>query len=344
MTTAFLFSGCGGKTTVSTPTPVFFTATLPPTITPQATQSPTLPVQSANATEEPIQPVEGMTTAQVNVRTEPSTASASLGMLGIFIKLQVIGRDASGSWYQVLYAESETGKGWVRAEYVQVNSGAEIRLVETISGSRFSGMVVQKANVRSGPGIEYELLGALNPDDLVFITGRDEGSKWIQIEFAGASDGKGWVTAELLQVSDIESVPQIGAVEETPTPMIELPSMTSTKTAAQDGDSMQSPLAVTVFSPMGARALQVQGDISTPDGDVEDWIQFTSQGSVISIQATCTDAALRVELWNNGNPVNDFSCGEIFLVDVVPGDSYFLRLIQTGTGYTGYVLNLEGIP
>jgi hypothetical protein len=152
------------------------------------------------------------------------------------------------------------------------------------------------------------------------------------------------VTAEFLQVADIESVPQIGAVEETPTPMVEIPTITAAKTAAQDGDSMQSPLAVTVFSPMGSRALQIQGDISTPDGDVEDWIQFTSQGNIVSIQATCTDAPLRVELWNDGKTVDDFSCGEAVLADVVPGDSYFLRLIQTGTGYTSYVLNLEGIP
>ena len=223
MIAMLLCTGCGSEITVGTATPDFFTATLPPTVTQQATQSPTLPVQQANSTEEPIQPVEGMTTTQVNVRAEPSAASTSLGVIGIFIKVQVIGRDASGSWYQVLYAESETGKGWVRAEYVQVNAGDEIRLVETASGSgRISGMVIQKVNVRSGPGTEYELLGTLNPNDLVFIIGRDAGNKWIQIEFAGAPDGKGWVTAEFLQVADIESVPQIGAVEETPTPMVEI--------------------------------------------------------------------------------------------------------------------------
>ena len=346
MIAMLLCTGCGCEITVGTATPDFFTATLPPTVTQQATQSPTLPVQQANSTEEPIQPVEGMTTTQVNVRAEPSTASTSLGVIGIFIKVQVIGRDASGSWYQVLYAESETGNGWVRAEYVQVNAGDEIRLVETTSGSGagISGMVIQKVNVRSGPGTEYELLGTLNPNDLVFIIGRDAGNKWIQIEFAGAPDGKGWVTAEFLQVADIESVPQIGAVEETPTPMVEIPTITAAKTAAQDGDSMQSPLAVTIFSPMGSRALQVHGDVSAPDGDIEDWIQFMPQGSIVSIQVTCTDAALRVELWNNGNSVDDFSCGEAVLADVVPGGSYFLRLIQTGTGYTGYVLNLEGIP
>lgn len=289
--------------------------------------------------------MEGMTTTQVNVRTEPSTASASLGMIGIFVKVQIAGRDSSGSWYQILYAESEAGKGWVRAEYVQVNSGGAIRPVNVspTSDSGVSGMVTQKVNVRSGPGVEYELLGGLNSNDLVTITGEDAAGGWLQIEFASSPDGKGWVAAEFLQAVDIESVPSIGAAaEETPVPSI-VPTV-ALQVAVQDGDSMQAPLAATVFSVRGSRALQMQGDVSAPDGDAEDWVQFKSNGGTVAIKATCPQSAMRIELWRAGTSVQSFSCGEQVTMDVAADNDFFIRLIQGEAGYTGYVLNLEVLP
>jgi uncharacterized protein YraI len=326
-------------------TPDFFTAILPFTQTPQATRPPDLPVSTPGVIEEfNTTPIEGMTTTQVNLREAPSTASTSLGMIGIFAKVQVIGRDPSGSWYQILYAESEAGKGWVRAEYVQVNPEVVIPLVETTSGSgaAVNGLVTQKVNVRNGPGTTYELLGVLNPDDVVFIIGRDPDSQWIQVEFAGAPDGKGWVTAEFLQAGSLDNVPLIGgAIEETPTLIVGIP---TTISATRDGDTMQSPLAVAAFLATGPRALQVNGDVSAPDGDAEDWIQFTSRGSVVSIQLTCPKNALLVELWNNGESTGEFHCGETSLPRVTPDSDYFLRLIQIGNGHTSYILNLEVIP
>jgi hypothetical protein len=95
---------------------------------------------------------------------------------------------------------------------------------------------------------------------------------------------------------------------------------------------------------MTSRALQVNGDVSSPDGDAEDWIQFMSQSSVVSIQVTCPNNALNVELWNNGKPVGGFPFGEASVINVQPGDDYFLRLLQNGAGYTMYVLRLEIVP
>ena len=355
--TILVCTGCSGKIkghSGFTATPDFFTATLPPTLTPQPTQVPqtlseSTPVPSA-VKDTNLPPVEGMTTTQINVRAATSTASQSLGMIGQFVKVQVIGKDSSGSWYQVMYAESGAGKGWVRAEYVQVNAPAEIQLVETTSGSGagVSGLVIQKINVRKGPGIEYELLGVLNSNDVVFITGKDTSGAWIQIEFAGAPDGKGWVTAEFLQVGNIEGVPLIGvAANETPTPTVAAPESIE-MLAVQDGDSMQAPLAAAVFAPTGSRTLQVNGDVSAPDGDVEDWIQFSTYGEVVAIQAACSSNTLRVELWNNGKPADDFllSCGGKSFMPVAANSSYFLRLSEASVndaGYTNYILSVESI-
>jgi hypothetical protein len=236
----------------------------------------------------------------------------------------------------------------VRAEYVQVNATAEIPLIEITAGSgaAVSGLVIQKINVRNGPGTEYDSLGVLNSNDVVFITGKDASGAWIQIEFANAPDGKGWVTAKFLQVENIEAVPMIGAAaEETamPTSAVFAPNEI-VMSAMQDGDSMQAPLAVAVFSAAGSRALQVSGDVSAPDGDTEDWIQFTTAGEVVAIKVTCPENTLRVELWLEEKPVNGFSlsCREKSFVTVVPNSRYFLRL-SNESGYTNYVLSVEGV-
>jgi uncharacterized protein YraI len=348
-----LCSGCDGfaDEITFTATPDFFTATLPSTLTPQATQTSTQPAPVPVVAEEAnASPVEGMTTTQLNVRAGPSTASASLGMIGQFVKVQIIGKDASGSWYQIIYADAEAGKGWVRAEFVQVNAPAEIRLVETTSssGAAVSGLVIQKINVRDGPSTEYELIGVLNSNDVIFITGKDPGGAWLQIEFASAPDGMGWVTAEFLQTGNIEAVPIIGdAIVDAATPTLAAGSpIAGAASAMQDGDSMQAPLAVTVFSPTGSRALQVSGNVSAPDGDVEDWVQFKTYGKVIEIEVTCSGNALHVELWQNEKPVDGFSpaCGDKSFVTVASNSNYFLRISESNMneyGYTNYILNLE---
>ncbi len=339
LASVLLCAGCTGDMTPAIAEPVFFTATLPPTSAPQATQTiaPLAPTLAIAETAGLIL-VEGMTTTQVNVRVEPSTASASLGLVGIFVKVQVSGRDASGSWFQILYAESPTGTGWVRAEYVQVNSGVEIRPVDVSPASGAGGVVLQKVNVRSGAGVDYELLGVLNSNDLVSITGRDSGGGWLQIEFAAAPDGKGWVTSEFVRAVGVENLPLIGAAVELE------PLDRAQPLAVQDGDSMQSPLAVTVFSVTGSRALQVQGDVSAPDGDAEDWVQFKSNGGVVVIEAACPQSAMRVEVWNAGASVKRFSCGERVTMNVAADSGFFIRLVQDEAGYTRYVLKLEVLP
>jgi uncharacterized protein YraI len=355
ISTILLCTGCSGNLAtgnISTATPGFVTAILPSLPAPQAgqeTQTPTPPIPTP---ETNISPVEGMTTTQVNVRAAPSTASKSLGMISPFVKVQVTGKDASGSWYQVIYADSTIGKGWLRAEYAQVNATAEIPLVEIAAGSgtAVSGLVIQKVNVRSGPGTEFESLGILNPNDIVFITGKDAGGKWIQIEFADSPDGKGWVTAEFLQTGNIENVPLLGNATTVPaTPMMAATRPNANVMSAMvDNDSMQAPLASTFFSPTGSRTLQVNGDVSAPDGDMEDWIKFTTDSEVVEIKLTCSSNSLQVELWKDDSPLEDsvLSCGDKSFITVASSSSYFLRLSQPSVNeprYTSYSLSVEDI-
>ncbi|MBI5944088.1 MAG: SH3 domain-containing protein [Chloroflexi bacterium] len=328
-----LCSSCGlniANTGAVPPTPGFVTSTLPPTKIPLLTRTPLPTTPTAVVIEETaVISVEGTTTTQLNVRAEPSTASETLGIINQFAAVQVIGKDASGSWFQIIYAESEAGKGWVRAEYVQVkDAAAEIPILGSVtgSGSGVSGLVIQKVNVRNGPGINFESLGVLNPNDVIFITGKDASDEWLQIEYTNAVDGKGWAAVKYLQVEGLDSIPVIGAEEQA----TETPSAVFIP-AFQDGDSMQAPMAAAVFSAAGTRVLQVNGDVSSPDGDREDWIQFTPYTQSVSFEAKCAGGTLRVELWHGSQLEKDIApaCGENFIT-TTPGQVYFLRLQTDG--------------
>lgn len=328
-----------------TATPDFVTATLPATPIPLPTQTalPPTPVPT-------IAPIEGTTTTQVNVRAETSTASENLGMIAQFSPVQIIGKDASGSWYQIIYTDSRTG--WVRAEYVQVKASAQVPVIESVSGngSNLNGLVIQKINVRNGPGILYETLGVLNQNDVVFMTGKNLSGAWIQIEYANAPDGKGWAASEFLKIDNADSLQVIGDAEpspQAPTDIVLTPAAIILP-AMLDGDSMETPMAKVTIAPRSARAFQVNGDVSAPEGDVEDWVEFNSYSEAVLIQVLCSSNVLQVELWNNRASVDDFllTCGEKRVLSISPNSAYVLRLSNPASDefrYTKYILSVEAV-
>ena len=281
-------------------------------------------------------------------------------------KVQIIGKDPSGNWYQILFAQAPDGKGWITAQYVEVKDKDAVPVIgaapapTSVNGSGSSsgpgGVVIQQVNVRSGPGTDFNALGTLNPKDVVTLTGKDANGIWFQIAFANGPDGKGWVTAAFVQASGTESLPIIGGggdVIGTGTPTVIPPTITPTLVAAlQDNDSQQAPAVNITFSPAGTRSMIYSSDVSAPTGDAEDWIQFTPYNDSISADLICTgNGTLKVELWQNNAPLQNWgelSCGENKMLRVTAGQSYLVRLIAHSTSggleYIHYTLSLSTIP
>lgn len=351
MTIALLISGCGRNPSASTT--FIITSTLPPTIPAPASETPVPPTLPSTAT-----PVEGTTSTQLNVRGEPSTAGVPLGIIGAFNKIQVIGKDPNGNWYQILYAPASDGKGWVTAQYVQVKDKGAIPIVGGAAGlgSGPSAVVMQQINVRSEPSTDSDVLGTLNPNDVVSLTGKDTNSVWLQIQYAGAPDGKGWIAAAYVQASGVPELPILAPSREvvgTGTPAIAPPTVIPTLVAAtQDGDSAQSPAVNVTFSPSGTRSLIYSSDVSAPQGDAEDWIQFTPYGPAVTIALTCTgNGTLKVELSQNGAASPNWeglACGEKRQWSLSSGQPYLLRLYAISGSdvlqYVHYTLNVETVP
>jgi len=272
----------------------FVTATLPVTLT-QAPTSTSIPPSPA-ATQPPV---EGTTTTQLNVRSEPSTIGSSLGIIAQFEKVQILGKESNGAWYQIAYDGAPQGKGWVTAAYVEVDGSAQIPVVQTGTGSGLglSGLAIQPVNIRSGPGTNYESLGTLAPNDVVRVTGSDSSGTWLQIEFKG---GAGWATSEFLKVDNADTLPV--TIQPTPTGPAEASTETANPpvliSAVPDGDSMQNPLAAVILSGTGVKKIQFSGSISAPDGDVEDWVQISAANEFILIDVECSGDELDLEIWD----------------------------------------------
>ena len=332
---SFFLGACGAAQTAA-PSAVapFLTSTLPPSLTPQPTQTPLPPTPVPT-----LPPIEGSTTTQLNVRADPSTGAASVGMLDPFSRVQVIAKDAGENWYQILYSAAPDGKGWVRSQYVQVPDPAEIPPLSGAPGAQSgpSGIVTQQVNVRSGPGTSFDALGTLNPQDSVTLTGKNADGTWLQIAFTSGPGGRGWIAAGYIQSNETTALPILGEqgqVVGTGTPEAVAPLPTPTVLAAfQDSDSAANPSTDLTFSPSGAGSLQFTSDVSAPEGDPEDWIQFTPYLSDVSIQLGCQGSAeATAELWQHGAALADLpalACGEVKIYSLMPRQAYQARVLAS---------------
>jgi len=333
-----------------TPTALIITATLPPILTPPPTQTPLPPPPQPTTV-----PVDGTASTQINVRVEPSTASAVLGIIAANTKIQIIGKDPGENWWQILYPEGKDGKGWVAAQYVTTAGKPEVPVIGGAGPNPNTGnlaIVQQKLNIRSGPGTGFNSLGTLNPQDVVSLTGKDANGTWLQIDFPAGPAGKGWVNAAFVQAQDVDKLPIVtgsGEVVGTGTPAdTPLPPSPTVVPAPMDNDSAQAPAINIAFSATGTRSVQYTSDVSSPNGDADDWIQFTPFTQTVRIELTCTgNGRLSVEVLQNSQSIQKLTCGANQTILTNADVAYLLHVQATASdqlNYTQYTLRITSIP
>jgi uncharacterized protein YraI len=322
-TTLFLFttilllgSSCGIQVqqAASTSTAFLVTSTLPPIANPAASETPLPPPPQPT-----VVPVEGTSSTQINVRSEPSTSGSVLGMIPPDTKVQIVAKDPGGNWWQILYEQGVDGKGWVTAQYI---TASNVDAIPVIGGNAQDpnnanmAVVQQQINVRSGPGTSFNSLGTLNAQDVVNLTGKDSNGAWLQIAFTAGPDGKGWVNAAFVRAQGVENLPIIteaGQVVGTGTPTGIPATPTATIVPAwADNDSLSNPIVNVNFEPDGTHTLIYTGDVSTPQGDPEDWVNFRPHTETVLASLTCTGTnSLQAAVLENGMPTNfTINCGD----------------------------------
>jgi hypothetical protein len=107
------------------PTLVLVTPDMPTPVPPESTEPP--------AAESPPAPGGPSVTVDVNlnVRTGPGTNYDRVGSLAEGATVDIVGRNASSSWWQISYADGPGGKGWISAGYGTATNTDGVPVVES---------------------------------------------------------------------------------------------------------------------------------------------------------------------------------------------------------------------
>jgi uncharacterized protein YraI len=310
--------------------------------------------------------VAGHTTVRINVRAGPGIGFASVGLLDAKQEVQIAGRNEAGDWYLILYPAGPQGYGWVAAEYIKAAHTAALPVIPP-SGPRntpagVSGRVTQRLNVRSGPGVSFNILGILEADTTVSLTGKNQNGTWLQIAYPEGPNGKGWVTAAYIQAEDIAALPALDDLGNPLPPGTSGPAETPTTPtptigpAFADHDSADSPGALVTFAPGGFQQFTFTGDVSIPEGDPEDWIAFTPYApgdtAQVTLELACTgNGSLSVELWQGSEQManwGELTCNAPALSILLTSQRAYLLRISPAAGdglvYVHYALTASNEP
>ena len=235
-----LFSACS----VETPTPA----------NPQSpnlnTNTPAIEITKTEVSKKvtPEKPNKGPETAQpvsnnhlqvinsegaVNVRSGPGTYYPVVGSLKNNDSITGIGIDESGQWIQ-FDRGGAAGLAWIFVPFTNfdrdtshfpvVNNIPTPAVTLTPQPPRAMGKIKitytdGPVNVRSGPDTKYALLGKVKNGDTLNATGTIDSGDWVQIQFADAPDGVGWIFTDYCNYDrSSRTLPLIQDLPPTPAP------------------------------------------------------------------------------------------------------------------------------
>ena len=183
------------------------------------------------------------------------------------------------------------------------------------------GKTISQVYVRDTPSKGGEQVGTIEIFAEVEIVGTDPSKKWWLILFSESPTGKGWIAAEFVQVKESSSVPVV-SVESTNAPQASITEAslgtgeavatpTSTPTlllaiAPADGDSAENPAIIHTLSKVDLPYFEYSSELSAPEGDGEDWVQFSLAGDagqerIVAVVVDNTGSGrLNLELMQNG--------------------------------------------
>ena len=227
----------------------------------------------------------------------------------------------------------------------------------TVAVQLVEGQTTSQLNVRSAPSATSDLLGTVEIFAKVQIVGKDPTNGWWMIVYPDSPTGTGWITAQFVQATDTQNVPVISGgtagngqgANTTPQaeagPTVEAGSVTvppaesasGLAIAVPDGDSIESPAVSVSMSKTAVSTFNYSSDISSPEGDPEDWLQFTLEGqlgqqTIVLVTLNCTGStSLNVELIQNEVQLQGWSelpCGHPSQLQLYlfVGSPYYLRL------------------
>jgi len=160
----------------------------------------------------------------INVRSGPGIQYpayfvAAKGAVG-----EVIGVSEDLAWWVIKLPTDvvSEGQGWVSADWVTTSDTQDVPIVPAPEElppvdppnppeGAPSAISLDYINVRSGPGLQYSSYGVVQPGVSAEILGVSEDAGWWVVKVMAVEAGQAWVSADYVQVSNVEGVPVIPA-------------------------------------------------------------------------------------------------------------------------------------
>jgi N-acetylmuramoyl-L-alanine amidase len=136
-----------------------------------------------------------VTASTLNLRAGPGPGYESVGQLALGDIVTLLGRTSNKSWLKVLTASGI--EGWATQRYLKAN-GLITPLPVLADADPWASVSAATLNVRSGPGLEFEVVVTLNKGTLVTVLGRSANRLWAKILVEGA---EGWANTGRLKIS-----------------------------------------------------------------------------------------------------------------------------------------------
>jgi uncharacterized protein YraI/heat shock protein HslJ len=174
-----------------------------------------------------VEPAPGAATATttepLNVRSGPGTAYSSYGRVPTGTTFEIIGISEDGEWLVVKIPSevSTSGQGWISGRYLETENAEDVPIIPTPPLDSDGGTspdpntpmatTTDAVNVRSGPGTEYPSYGITPVGATAEVIGISEDGTWwvVKVPTELAPDGRGWLNANYVDVTNAENVPVI---------------------------------------------------------------------------------------------------------------------------------------
>jgi uncharacterized protein YraI len=153
--------------------------------------APARPVQAGSIIVSPV--------SDLNLRSGPDLNAPVIVQVPAKTMLTALARDVLITWIQVNY---QGQVGWLYADYLArsgdlsvlpvVGDNPYLPQLLPVNGSTLAGVALRDINVRSGPDLEYPVIGGLTAGTTITLDGKS-GEDWYRFRLNAAVEG--WVFA-----------------------------------------------------------------------------------------------------------------------------------------------------
>ena len=146
------------------------------------------PASAAGLAQAGVFPAQGTVNTSANLRAGPGVTFAKVGSLKAGSKVEIVSCNDACNWYKMKSDQ------WISSSLVDLGA-TEAAAAPTVTqpAAAPKATASSKANLRSGPGQQYGVVGSVSSGQALDLVGRNATSSWLEL-----ADGS-WIAATLVK-------------------------------------------------------------------------------------------------------------------------------------------------